>query len=82
MNCLRLGGQNLTTNPVVILEGSLNQDAFVMQKLQSDMGDVHGTKPVISVLVYNSIKWSSLRDPLKSVYECYSCCAELPDPSL
>lgn len=42
------------------LEGSLNQAAFVMQKLRADMGDVHGTKPVISALVYDSIKWSAL----------------------
>lgn len=42
------------------LEGSLNQAAFVMQKLRSDMGDVHGTKPVVSALVYDSIKWSLL----------------------
>lgn len=42
------------------IEGSLNQAAFVMQKLRSDMGDVHGTKPVISALVYDSIKWASL----------------------
>ena len=42
------------------IEGSLNQAAFVMQKLRSDMGDVHGTKPVINALVYDSIKWSSL----------------------
>lgn len=42
------------------MEGSLNQAAFVMQKLRSDMGDVHGTKPVIAALVYDSIKWSSL----------------------
>lgn len=42
------------------LEGSLNQAAYVMQKLRSDMGDVHGTKPVIAALVYDSIKWSSL----------------------
>ena len=40
------------------LEGSLNQAAFVMQKLRSTMGDVHGTKPVVSALVYDSIKWS------------------------
>jgi len=46
----------LTTN----LEGSLNQAAFVMQKLRSNMGDVHGSKPVISALVYDSIKWSLL----------------------
>lgn len=42
------------------VEGSLNQAAFVMQKLRSNMGDVHGTKLVISALVYDSIKWSLL----------------------
>jgi hypothetical protein len=42
------------------LDGSLNQAAFVMQKLRSSMGDVHGTKPVVSALVFDSIKWSLL----------------------
>ncbi|CAA0078952.1 Uncharacterised protein [Zhongshania aliphaticivorans] len=42
------------------LSGSLNQAAFIMQKLRSNMGDVHGTKPVVTALVYDSIKWSLL----------------------
>jgi hypothetical protein len=42
------------------LDGALNQAAFVMQKLRSNMGDVHGSKPVISALIYDSIKWSLL----------------------
>jgi hypothetical protein len=42
------------------LEGALNQAAYIMQKLRSDMGDVHGTKPVITALVYDVIKWSLL----------------------
>lgn len=42
------------------IDGSLNQAAFVMQKLRSNMGDVHGTKPVLSAIVYDSIKWSLL----------------------
>ncbi len=42
------------------LAGSLNQAAYVMQKLRSNMGDVHGTKPVVSAVVYDSIKWSLL----------------------
>jgi len=42
------------------LSGSLNQAAFIMQKLRSNMSDVHGTKPVITALVYDSIKWSTL----------------------
>ena len=37
------------------LEGSLNQAAFVMQKLRANMGDVHGTKPVVTALIYDSI---------------------------
>ena len=42
------------------LEGALNQAAFVMQKLRSNMGDVHGTKRVVTALVYDSVKWSLL----------------------
>lgn len=42
------------------LHGSLNQAAHVMQKLRPNMGDVHGTKPVIEALAYNSIKWATL----------------------
>jgi hypothetical protein len=42
------------------IEGSLNQAAFIMQKLRSNMGDVHGTKPVVTALVYDSVKWSLL----------------------
>lgn len=42
------------------LSGSLNQAAYVMQKLRSNMGDVHGTKPVVTALVYDSLKWAAL----------------------
>ncbi|MDO8886808.1 hypothetical protein [Candidatus Oleimmundimicrobium sp.] len=42
------------------LGGSLNQAAFVMQKLRSTMGDVHGTKSVVAALIYDSLKWSLL----------------------
>ncbi|SHF19881.1 hypothetical protein SAMN02745206_01527 [Desulfacinum infernum DSM 9756] len=42
------------------LEGSLNQAAYVMQSLRSKMGDVHGTKPTLKPLVYDSLKWASL----------------------
>ena len=41
-------------------EGSLNQAAYVMQTLRSRMGDVHGTKPVIKPLVFDSLKWAEL----------------------
>jgi len=41
-------------------EGALNQAAFVMQKLRSGMSDVHGTKPSLRPLVYDSIKWAML----------------------
>ena len=41
-------------------EGSLNQAAYVMQSLRSKMGDVHGTKPTLKPLVYDSLKWASL----------------------
>ena len=41
-------------------EGALNQAAYVMQTLRSRMGDVHGTKPVIKPLVFDSLKWAEL----------------------
>jgi len=42
------------------LTGALNQGAFVMQKLRSEMGDVHGTKSILKPLVFDSIKWATL----------------------
>lgn len=42
------------------LKGALNQGAFIMQTLRSRMGDVHGTRPVMKQLVFDSIKWASL----------------------
>ncbi len=41
-------------------EGALNHAAYVMQTLRSRMGDVHGTKPVIKTLVFDSLKWAEL----------------------
>jgi len=56
-----IGWDESDVNPLSSnLDGSLNQAAFVMQKLRSNMGDVHGTKPVVSALIYDSIKWSLL----------------------
>lgn len=42
------------------VRGSLNQAAFVLQALRSKMGDVHGTKPILKPLVFDSIKWATL----------------------
>jgi hypothetical protein len=39
---------------------ALNQGAYVLQKLRSDMGDVHGSHPVIEALVYYATKWAIL----------------------
>ena len=41
-------------------EGSLNQAAHVMQALRANMSDVHGTKPALKPLVFDSIKWSEI----------------------
>ncbi len=41
-------------------EGSLNQAAYVMQTLRANMSDVHGTKPVLRPLVFESIKWAEI----------------------
>lgn len=56
-----LGWQEIDAEMLVQnLSGSINQIAFVLQKLRSDMSDVHGTKPVLKELVYFSLKWSEV----------------------
>lgn len=42
------------------LRKSLNQAAYVMQTLRSNMSDVHGTKPVIKSLAFDTIKWAQI----------------------
>ncbi len=42
------------------LRKSLGQAAYVMQTLRSKMGDVHGTKPSLRALAFDSIKWAAL----------------------
>jgi hypothetical protein len=42
------------------LKGSLNQAAYVMQSLRSRMGDVHGEKPVLDAVVFDSLKLASV----------------------
>ena len=42
------------------LEGALNQGAYVLQTLRSNMGDVHGTKPITRSLAFEALKWSEL----------------------
>jgi hypothetical protein len=49
---------NEITQFIKNLEGSINQSAYVMQKLRSKMGDVHGSKPTVKPLVFDSIKWA------------------------
>jgi len=56
-----LGWDQDSTNVFVQnVRGSLNQAAFVLQTLRSKMGDVHGTKPILRPLVFDSIKWATL----------------------
>ena len=52
------------------LKGSISQAAKVMESLRSQMGDVHGSKPTIETLVFDSVRWaliicSLLRTPSK-----------------
>lgn len=42
------------------LKGSVNHAALVLQSLRKNMADVHGTKPVIKPLVFDSIKWAQI----------------------
>lgn len=41
-------------------EGAMNQGAYVIQTLRSNMGDVHGTKPILKPLVFDCLKWAEL----------------------
>lgn len=41
-------------------KGALNQGSYVMQTLRSKMGDVHGTKPILKPLVFDTLKWAEL----------------------
>ena len=41
-------------------KGALNQASYVMQSLRANMSDVHGTKPVLKPLVFDSIKWAQI----------------------
>ncbi|HBO7424850.1 TPA: hypothetical protein L4892_004224 [Pseudomonas aeruginosa] len=41
-------------------KGALNQGANVMQTLRSEMGDVHGSKPILKPLVFDALKWADL----------------------
>lgn len=42
------------------LESALIKGAFVMQTLRSHMGDVHGSKPILRALVFDSLRWAEL----------------------
>lgn len=42
------------------LEGALVRGAYVMQTLRSHMGDVHGSKPILRALVFDSLRWAEL----------------------
>ena len=56
-----LGWEDEDIKPFIAnFKGALNQGAYVMQKLRSKMGDVHGTKPALKPLVFDSLKWAQL----------------------
>jgi hypothetical protein len=42
------------------LGSSLNQAAYVMQKLGSEMSDVHGAKPALESIVFDALKLASV----------------------
>jgi hypothetical protein len=41
-------------------EDAMNQGAYVIQTLRSNMGDVHGTKPILKPLVFDCLKCAEL----------------------
>jgi hypothetical protein len=42
------------------IKDSLTKLALITQKLRSGMGDVHGTKPVLKSLVFDSFKFAQI----------------------
>ena len=40
------------------LKKVINQAAYVMQALRTEMGDVHGSKPTLGILVFDSVRWA------------------------
>ncbi len=42
------------------LKGSISQAAKVMETLRSQMGDVHGSKPTLEALAFDSIRWAMI----------------------
>ncbi len=41
-------------------KGAMNHGAYIMQTLRSNMGDVHGTKPILKPLVFHCLRWAEL----------------------
>jgi hypothetical protein len=42
------------------LKGAVSQAAYVMQGIRSGMGDVHGSKPALNTIAFDSIKWAMI----------------------
>lgn len=42
------------------VKSALNHGAYVLQKIRSDMSDVHGSHPTIEAVVYDSVKWAAI----------------------
>ena len=41
-------------------KGAVSQAAYVMQGIRSGMGDVHGSKPALNTVAFDSIKWAMI----------------------
>lgn len=42
------------------LKRAISHAAYVMQSLRSKMGDVHGSKPHLVILAFDSLKWAMI----------------------
>lgn len=51
------------------LRQALNSGAYVMQQLRSRMGDVHGSKPAIAALAFESVKWAEILSRLLTEWD-------------
>ncbi|MBU4271641.1 MAG: hypothetical protein KKE86_08300 [Planctomycetes bacterium] len=56
-----LGWEERRVKPLIEnFRGALNQAAYIMQSLRAQMSDVHGTKPALRSLVFDSVKFAAI----------------------
>lgn len=55
-----IGWKEESKKTIGTFRNAIHHAAYLMQTLRSDMGDVHGTKPVLMALVFDALKWAQI----------------------